>query len=93
MSSTSARPLHSTDRLGLFVPRVRTALVQCRAFAVTGPTSWNGLPHLLRAKIMSGISATSCRSLKTFISFPFGAAALKAPLTSQYCERRSINVL
>jgi len=38
------------------------------------------LPHLLRAKLMSGISATSCRSLKTF-------------LNSQYCKRHSINDL
>jgi len=69
MSSTSARHLRSTDRLDPFVPRVRTALAQCRAFAVTGPSSWNGLPHLLRAKLMSGISAASCRSPKTFL-FP-----------------------
>src|SRR6218665_2004614 len=69
MSSTSACPLRSTDRLDIFVPHVRTALAQCRAFAVTGPSSWNGLPHLLRAKLMFGISATSCRSLKTFL-FP-----------------------
>src|SRR6218665_3349664 len=39
MSSMSARPLRSTARLDLFVPRVRTALAQCRAFAVTGPRS------------------------------------------------------
>ena len=60
MTSVSARPLRSTDRLELFVPRFRTALAQCRAFAVTG------LPPVLRAKLMSGISATSYRSLKTF---------------------------
>jgi len=66
MSSASAR---STDRLGIFVPHVRTALAQCRASAVTGSSSWNGLPPLLRAKLMSGISTTSCRSLKTFL-FP-----------------------
>src|SRR6218665_1557565 len=48
MSSVSARPLRSTDRLDIFVPRVRTALAQCRAFAVTGPSSWNGLPPSLR---------------------------------------------
>ena len=38
------RPLYATDSLDLLVPSVRTALVQCRAFAVTGPSSWNGLP-------------------------------------------------
>jgi len=57
------------SHLDLFVPRVRTALAQCFAFAVTGPSSWNGLPHLLRAKLISGISATTCCSLKTFL-FP-----------------------
>ena len=55
MSSTvnisSARPLRSADRLDLFAPRVRTALAQCRAFTVTGPSSWNGLPHLLRSYV------------------------------------------
>jgi len=66
MSSTSARPLPSTNRLDLFVPHVRTALVQCHAFAVTSPSSWNGLSPLLQAKLMSGISVTSCCSLKTF---------------------------
>jgi len=47
MSSVSARSLRSTDHLDLFVPRVRTALAQCHAFAVTGPSSWNGLPPVL----------------------------------------------
>jgi len=70
MSSLSASPLRSTDRLDLFVPRVRTALAQCCAFAVTCPSSWNGLPPVLRAKLMSGISTTSCRSLKTFLFLP-----------------------
>ena len=46
MSSVSARPLRSIDCLDLFVPRVRTALARCRAFAVTGTSSWNGLPHV-----------------------------------------------
>ena len=50
MSSVSACPLRSTDPLDLFVPRVRTALAQCRAFAVTGPSSWNGLPPLRRPR-------------------------------------------
>ena len=68
MSTVSARPLRSADRLDLFLPRVRTALAQCRAFAVNGPSTWNGLPYLLRAKLISGIS-TSFRSLQTFL-FP-----------------------
>ena len=77
MSSTSARPLRSVDRLYLFVSRVRTALAQCRAFGVIGPSSWNELPLILRAKLISDISATLCRF------FSPGASSLKAPLTSQ----------
>jgi len=66
MSLTSARPLRSSDHLDLFILGIRTALAQCCAFAVTCSSSWNGLPPLLWAKLMSGISATSCCSLKTF---------------------------
>jgi len=73
----------SSDHLDIFVPHVRTALAQCRAFAVTGPSIWNGLPHLLRAKLMSGISATFCRSFKTHLFFSPGASALKAPLNNK----------
>ena len=40
ISSISARLLRSTCRLDLFVPRVRTVLAQCRAFAVSGSASW-----------------------------------------------------
>lgn len=35
----SHRPLLSTDHLDAFVLRVRLALVQCRAFAVTCPSA------------------------------------------------------
>src|SRR6218665_1634046 len=70
MSSVSARPLHSNDRLDVCVPRGRTALAQCPAFAVTSPSHWNGLPPVLRARLMSGISTASCRSLKAFLSPP-----------------------
>ena len=71
LSATSARPLRSTDRLDLFVPLVKSALAQCRAFAVTGPSTWNGLPPFLWAKLVSGISHASSRSLKAFL-FPRG---------------------
>jgi len=89
MSSTSAHPLRSADRLDLFVPRARTALVQSCAFAVTGLSSWNGLPHLLRAKLMliSGISATSCHSLKTFL-FP-----LELPRWNASCSTGLVNAV
>ena len=39
ISSTSAHLFGSTNRLDLFVPRVRTALAQCRAFAVSVSSS------------------------------------------------------
>ena len=45
-------PTCSTDRLDLFIPRVRTALAQCRAFSVIGLST----SPFLRAKLMSGIS-------------------------------------
>ena len=80
--------MRSADHLDLFV-LVSGLPCKCRAFAVTGPCAWNGLPTLVQAKLMSGISATSCRSLKSF--FSPRASALSLP--SQYCERRSINVL
>src|SRR6218665_87135 len=62
MSSTSARPLRSADRLDLLsvlpgLPWFNVALLPCH-----GHSSWNGLPHLLRAKLMSGISTTSSHS-------------------------------
>src|SRR6218665_1371357 len=38
MSSLSARPLRPTDRLDLFVPRVRTPLAQFFAFSFTLPS-------------------------------------------------------
>jgi hypothetical protein len=72
LSATSARPLRSTGRLDLFVPRTRTTLTQRRAFAVTGPSAWNSLPPHLRTKLMMGISSTSTRLLKTFL-FPRGS--------------------
>jgi len=67
--SASSRSLRSADRLDLFVPRTRTALAQHRAFAIVGPSIWNDLPSLLRAKLMTGISSLVLRSLKTFL-FP-----------------------
>ena len=39
-------------------PSVRTSFVRCRAFAVTGPSLWNGLPFQLRAKLNMSFLAT-----------------------------------
>ena len=81
LSASSSRSLRSADRLDLFVLRTRTALAQHRAFAIVGPSIWNDLPSLLRAKLMTGISPLVLRSLKTFLPFP-GVSVLRAPLNS-----------
>jgi len=83
----------SADHLDLFVLSVRTALPQCRAFAVAGPSSWSGLPHLLVYE--PGLCLVFLQYLDVLLRrffFP-GASALKGPLTSQYCDRRFITVL
>src|SRR6218665_3041066 len=77
MSSVSARPLRSTDRLDLFVPRVRIALAQCHAFAVTGPSSWNGLPPELS---LCPVFPLHLVIFFLNVSFAHRASALKAPL-------------
>ena len=64
-SAASLRPLRSSDRLDLFVPRVRTAIAQSRAFACIGPSLWNQLSPFVRSTILSGGPATSFRYLKT----------------------------
>jgi hypothetical protein len=67
LSATSLRPLRSSDRLELFVPRVRTTMAKSRAFASIGPFLWNRLPPSLRSKILSGGISTSFSHLKTFL--------------------------
>ena len=89
LSATSACPLRSTDRLDLFVPRVKSALAQCRAFAVTGPSTWNGLPLFYGLSSCLGFLTHPLALLRRF--FSPGASALKAPLNSLCCERRSTN--
>src|SRR5688572_5451777 len=53
LSATSLGPLRSSDRLDLFVPRVRTTMAQSKSFAWIGPSVWNGLPPSLRSTIQS----------------------------------------
>src|SRR2546428_12994571 len=89
-SATSARPLRSTDRLNLFVPRVRSALAQCRAFPVTGPSTWNGLPLFYRLSLCLKFLKHPLDLLSRF--FSPGASKLKAPLNSLCCERRSTKI-
>ena len=65
LSATSLRPLRSSDRLDLFVPRVRTAMAQSRSFACIGPSLWNGLPPPVRSAILSGSLSSSFSKLKS----------------------------
>ena len=68
-SAISKRPLTSSDRLDLFVPRVRTTMAQSRSFVCIGPSLWNRLPPSLRSTILSSSISTSFSHLKTFF-FP-----------------------
>lgn len=74
------QPLALNNRLRLqvglhmLVPRARTALLQRRALAVNGPSNWNCLHTLLRAKLVSGIFLTSSSSFKAFL-YPRGSRA------------------
>src|SRR5688572_13384206 len=67
LSATSKRPLRSSDRLDLFIPRVRTTMAQSRYFVCIGPSLWNGLPPSLRSIILSSSISTSISHLKTFL--------------------------
>src|SRR5688572_30271682 len=67
ISATSGRPLRSLNRHDLIVPRSRTATAQHRAYASVGPLLWNDLPAVTRAKILSGSTTVSARSLKTYL--------------------------
>jgi len=64
-SAGSLRPLRFSDRLDLFVPRVRTAMAQSRSFVSIGPALWNQLPPSVRAVLLLGGPATAFRCLKT----------------------------
>jgi hypothetical protein len=64
-SVSSHRPLRSSNRLDLFVPRTRTAMAQSRSFASIGPSLWNSLSPSLRSTVLSGSLSSSFASLKT----------------------------
>src|ERR1043165_4047581 len=64
-SAVSHCPLRSLDLLNLFVPRVRTAIAQSRAFACIGPSQWNQLPPFVCTTILCGGPVTSFRYFET----------------------------
>ena len=64
-SASSHRPLRSSNRLDLLVPRSRTAMAQSRSFASIGPSLWNALSPSARTTILSGSLSSSFSFLKT----------------------------
>ena len=58
--------LRSAAQAELIVPRSRTAIRQRRAFSVAGPSTWNGLPTMLRLT-PAGHSASFLTTLKTVL--------------------------
>jgi hypothetical protein len=68
-SASSLRPLRSLARCDLSVPRARTEMAKDRAFAIAGPSLWNGLPPPLRSSLLSASLPVAVRSLKTYL-FP-----------------------
>src|SRR6218665_3055750 len=58
------RALRSSVTGQLLVPRAKTATRQRRAFSIVGPSTWNGLPLVIRLLPKNNESAF-CRLLKT----------------------------
>src|SRR5688572_1782759 len=85
LSATSLRPLRSSARLDLFVPRVRTAMAQSRSFACIGPSLWNGLPPPVRSANLSGSLSSSFSKLKSCL-FPRVARTARASERLLLCE-------
>src|SRR5688572_14827412 len=88
-SAASLRPLRSSDRHDLFVPRVRTAIAQSSALFCIGPLLWNQLNSLHHTIRWSCYTFSLPQNLSLF-SRTF---ALGAPLIGVHCERRFINFL
>ena len=93
-SPASARLLRSTDHLDLSVPRVWTALVQCRAFALTSPFTWNGFPPVVYYELNLCL-AFPPYPLALLKRFPFhrgSNSTLKTHLNSMRWQKHSIGL-
>ena len=66
-----------------------TSLSQNRAFAAVGPALWNDTPSALQSVMLQGISASSLRSLKTFL---FTCLSSWERLWMAFCERGYTNI-
>ncbi len=62
--NTSSRPLRSSEKRVLMVPRSRSKLRGDRAFSIAGPKLWNSLPVSLRLDLNSDSEKTK---LKTYL--------------------------
>src|SRR6218665_74581 len=65
-SARSSRSLRSADQGLLRVPFARTSARQKRAFAVVGPSIWNGLPFSIRS-LPRTLSQTFLSQLKAVL--------------------------
>ena len=72
-SASSHRPLRSSNRLDLLVPRSRTAMAQSRSFVSIGPSLWNALSPSVRSTLLS-VSLSSALSLLKACFFSRGLA-------------------
>ena len=72
-SASSHRPLRSSNRLDLLVPRSRTAMAQSRSFVSIGPSLWNSLSPSVHSTLLS-VSLSSALSLLKTCFFSRGLA-------------------
>src|SRR6218665_1967145 len=75
-SASSNRPLSSSNRLDLLVPRSRTALAQPRSFASIGPALWTELSPSVRSTFFRQSLVFLCVSQNLF--FLMGPCTLAA---------------
>ena len=74
LCAQSSRSLRSAEQGLLHVPFARTSTRQKRAFAVVGPSIWNGLPLLIHS-LPRTLSQTSLSQLKAVL---FGHAGVES---------------
>src|SRR6218665_219308 len=86
-SARSSRSLRSADRGLLPVPFARTSTRQKRAFAVAGPSIWNGLPLSMRS-LPRTLSQTFLSQLKAVL---FGRVWVGSASEHPHLKRRYIN--
>ena len=69
ISASSFRPLDSSQRLDLFMSRVRTSMAHTRSFASIGPSPWNHFPPPFHSFILSASLSSSLSRPNSYL-FP-----------------------